>query len=95
MLRVRIHKQKEGPSGFEQVWCKDLNGKNGEHADAKLLALQADPLMQGELVSLRFKDGEGSGCIASGSLLEIEYSETKDSMKQVDVYFFLDSWRSW
>jgi len=93
MLEVNLHRQKDKAVGFESFWSVQLDGKNAQKTSDLLLLLQSDPHMQGELLSLRFKDGKGGGCLASGALLEIKFAG--NDSKKVDVYLAVDKWRSW
>ncbi len=94
-LKIRLHHQEANTAKYTQVWYDDLEGKNADQAYHSLLALQQDPYMHGEMVSLRFKEGKGGGCQISGSFLEADFIDFDEIIKEVDAYFGGGKWRSW
>ena len=95
MLRVRIHHQSDAATGFKKVWDRTLTGASARETSAQLKWMGADPMLDGEILSLRIKDGEGGGCETKGCFLELEITELHENSEIADVYFHADKWRKW
>ena len=72
-----------------------MDGSIAGNLLANLRDLGSDPMQQGELLSLRIKDGEGGGCQTDGSFLGLDIKELEENRQMANVYFDADKWRKW
>ena len=77
------------------MWDKTLTGSPAEKTASDLEYLASDPLLEGEIMSLRIKDGEGGGCEIQGCFLELELKKIDENDQMADVYFHADKCRQW
>ena len=77
------------------VWDTVLTGNSAKDTAAELEWLASNPMLIGEMVSLRIKDGKGGGCETNGSYLDLKIENTGEESQTADVYFYADKWRSW
>ena len=76
------------------IWNSLVKGKSAEKNFALYAAMAEDSRFAGEIMAVRFTDGEGGGCTAEGALLGAKLSETSDG-QQLDLELAGDDWRVW
>ena len=60
LLQIKIYSDNFFPTD-KVIWEIEYSGEKADKEHRALLALSTNPLMQGEMISLRLKDGEGGG----------------------------------
>ncbi len=80
--------------GENLIWNEVVPPRDSKKVEAVLSAFATDPLLQGEMLGLRLRDGKGRGCQVSGPMLGCEVTQHGEDTV-ADVRFAGDEWRVW